>query len=76
MTEARAPLSPREHQILDLVRGGRSNAEISAFLKIGVRTVKFHLSNLFRKFGVQSRVSLRYIRLKPKPKAERQGQRQ
>jgi DNA-binding CsgD family transcriptional regulator len=52
------PLSPRENEVLlDLLRN-RVNKEIADHLHISVRTVKFHVSSLLAKFGVQSRWDL------------------
>ena len=48
-------LSPRELQILRMVAGGTSNATIARSLWIADGTVKYHLSNIFRKLGVANR---------------------
>src|ERR1700736_2437984 len=48
-------LSPREHEILELVGQGRTNREIAAELGVSMRTVKTHLEHLFRKLGVTHR---------------------
>lgn len=50
-------LSPREHDILQLVIEGYSNAEIAALLKRSAPTVRTHLAHLYRKLGVNDRVS-------------------
>lgn len=44
-----AAFTPRETQILDMVRSRMSNREIAGFLKIRVSTVKFHLTNILSK---------------------------
>lgn len=44
-----AALTPRETEILQMVRSRLSNREIAGFLKIRVSTVKFHLTNIFSK---------------------------
>jgi LuxR family transcriptional regulator, maltose regulon positive regulatory protein len=49
------PLSGRELEVLGLVAGGLSNAEIAAKLFISVGTVKRHINNLFGKLEVRSR---------------------
>jgi DNA-binding NarL/FixJ family response regulator len=41
--------TPREVQILEMVRGRMSNREIAGLLKISVSTVKFHLTNILSK---------------------------
>jgi two-component system response regulator DegU len=48
-------LTKREREILDLVAEGLPNAEIGRRLWITEQTVKFHLSNVYRKLGVSNR---------------------
>jgi DNA-binding NarL/FixJ family response regulator len=48
-------LSHRENEVLALVRGGLTNAEIAERLFLAESTVKSHLSSIFTKFGVRSR---------------------
>ena len=48
-------LSPRELEILDYLVDGWSNAEIASVLRIGVRTVRFHLGNIYEGLGVSRR---------------------
>ncbi len=48
-------LTKREQEILRLVAEGRSNAEVSRKLWVTEQTVKFHLSNIYRKVGVANR---------------------
>jgi DNA-binding NarL/FixJ family response regulator len=50
-----AGLTDRELEILQLVASGLSNARIAAQLWVTEQTVKFHLSNTYRKLGVTSR---------------------
>ena len=47
--------SKREEQVVELLVQGKSNKEISVELKISVRTVEFHLSNIYRKLEISSR---------------------
>jgi DNA-binding CsgD family transcriptional regulator len=51
-------LSPREREVLRAVTGNLGNKEIAFQLSISVRTVKFHVSALLRKFGVSTRAQL------------------
>jgi DNA-binding CsgD family transcriptional regulator len=51
-------LSPRQSEILLSVIRNRANKEIASTLNITVRTVKFHISSLLNKFGVDNRVEL------------------
>lgn len=50
--------SPRERDVLRMVSAGRRNRDIAATLGISENTVKFHVSNLLRKSGAQSRAEL------------------
>src|SRR4030095_5212743 len=51
-------LSKRERDVLKLVLQGKSNKQIALSLAISVRTVKFHLKNVYAKFQVSSRIEL------------------
>jgi PAS domain S-box-containing protein len=53
-----ARLSARERRVLGLVLLGHGLDEIAVELAISARTVKFHLANIFEKFGVESRLDL------------------
>jgi DNA-binding CsgD family transcriptional regulator len=53
-----ASLSPRQKDILRSVLCNRANKEIASKLNITVRTVKFHISSLLNKFGVENRAEL------------------
>jgi DNA-binding NarL/FixJ family response regulator len=48
-------LTKRENEILHLVADGLPNAEIARRLWVTEQTVKFHLSNIYRKLGVSNR---------------------
>lgn len=56
--ESETGISRREREVLDLLLDGFSNKEIAARLFVSERTVKFHVSNLLSKFGVQRRADL------------------
>jgi DNA-binding CsgD family transcriptional regulator len=51
-------LSARQREVLRLVICNRVNKEIACQLNISVRTVKFHVSALLSKFGVENRAEL------------------
>ena len=50
-----ADLTRRELEILQLVAEGHSNAELARMLWVTEQTVKFHLSNVYRKLEVSNR---------------------
>jgi DNA-binding NarL/FixJ family response regulator len=54
-TQGEFGLSPRELEILQLVAEGRASSDVARELWISEQTVKFHLSNIFRKLGVTNR---------------------
>jgi DNA-binding NarL/FixJ family response regulator len=49
------PLTARELEILGAVAEGHTNARIGRLLWVTEQTVKFHLSNIYRKLGVSNR---------------------
>ena len=51
-------LTPREADVLELLQGGRTNAEIAQQLHVGVETVRTHARNIYRKLGVRTRRDL------------------
>ena len=56
MAEA-AGLTGKEHDVLNLLSAGLSNSEIAKELWLSPQTVKFHLSNVYRKLDVKSRTA-------------------
>jgi DNA-binding CsgD family transcriptional regulator len=50
--------SPREREVIALVLQGKSNKQVAFRLNISVRTVEFHLKNIYAKQQVGSRVEL------------------
>jgi DNA-binding NarL/FixJ family response regulator len=59
--EPEAGLTPREQAILQAVGEGLTTAAISKQLWVSEHTVKFHLTNIYRKIGVANRAgAVRY----------------
>jgi DNA-binding NarL/FixJ family response regulator len=57
-------LSARERQIVEAVARGLSNREIAAETGIAQQTVKNHLSAIFHKLQVRSRVQLAVLAIR------------
>jgi DNA-binding CsgD family transcriptional regulator len=51
-------LTGKERLVVDLAVRGRSNREIASDLYISEKTVQFHLTRVYAKFGVKSRTAL------------------
>jgi len=62
----RSELTPREHQVLEMVEQGFKNKEIALELGIRPGTVKIHLKHIFEKTGVRGRYGLAISGLKEK----------
>jgi len=50
------PLSHKEEEVLELLCEGLSNREIAKVLRISEKTVKSHLTDIFSKLNVKSRL--------------------
>jgi DNA-binding NarL/FixJ family response regulator len=60
-TSAAPELTAREQTILSAIASGRTTAAISKELWVSEHTVKFHLTNIYRKLGVPNRAAaIRY----------------
>jgi PAS domain S-box-containing protein len=60
LTSSFLGLSPREIQVADLVRQGRTNKESANIMNISKNAVEFHRNNLRKKLGIQNqKVNLR-----------------
>ena len=57
-TLRRAPLTPRERDVVSLLVGGSSTRDIAAETGLTVSTVNTYLKRIFSKLGVHSRVEL------------------
>lgn len=53
-----ASLSARELEVADMIRQGENNKRIASAMNISERTVKAHLSSIFRKLNVDDRLRL------------------
>jgi len=53
-----AQLTPRERELVGLVAGGANNKDIARRLAISVKTVKTHLTSIFKKLGLSTRLEL------------------
>jgi DNA-binding NarL/FixJ family response regulator len=51
-------LTTREREVAELIAGGASNKDIAERLGITERTVKAHLTSVFQKLGLTSRLQL------------------
>jgi len=56
--DKRFGLTPRELEVVSAVVAGFANKEIAEYFKISEDTVKHHLSNIFDKVGVSTRLEL------------------
>jgi NarL family two-component system response regulator LiaR len=55
VAEPHEELTDREMEVLRLIAKGKSNQELADDLFIGVKTVKFHVTNVLAKLGVDDR---------------------
>jgi LuxR family transcriptional regulator, quorum-sensing system regulator SolR len=58
-----AALTPRELEILDWCKKGKSRPEIAQILSISPKTVEFHLSNVMDKLGASNQIAAVVIAL-------------
>jgi len=49
-------LSPREIEILNWLKSGKTNSDIANILKISERTVEFHVKNITKKLNANNRI--------------------
>lgn len=53
-----AKLTPRELEVLNLIAQGKADKEIATELRLSFRTVRYHVTNIFRKVNVSTRAEL------------------
>ena len=54
-TETKALLTPRQSEVLALIKEGKTNAEIAAALSASPNTIKLHVAAILKRMGVTSR---------------------
>jgi DNA-binding CsgD family transcriptional regulator len=64
MHSSHSPLTPREREILKLLKQGYSDKRIAAMLQRSAHTVHRHVESIFKKLGVHSRRDLMRPRLR------------
>jgi len=57
-------LTRREIEVLRMIAAGSSNKEIASVLNISERTVKNHISNIFKKIDVSDRTQAAVFAIK------------
>ncbi|GAA1007341.1 hypothetical protein Aple_018010 [Acrocarpospora pleiomorpha] len=62
---ALAALTPAERAVVTLAAAGNSNREIAERLVLSVKTIEFHLTNVFRKLDIGTRDELRQVLPEP-----------
>lgn len=60
-------LTNRERELLHLLAEGANNKAISNYLRISIKTVEFHVSNILKKFEMNSRAEVIVWVLKHSP---------
>jgi DNA-binding CsgD family transcriptional regulator len=58
-------LSPREKEIVGMIRRGLSNNEMADYLSISYHTVKTHIQRIYKKYGVNNKATFLYSLSKP-----------
>ena len=64
MKDKSKELTRREVEVLKMIASGSSNKEIASILSISERTVKNHVSNIFKKIDVSDRTQAAVFAIK------------
>lgn len=64
MRDKTKELTRREIEVLKMIAAGSSNKEIASVLNISERTVKNHISNIFKKIDVSDRTQAAVFAIK------------
>ena len=64
MKDKSKELTRREVEVLKMIASGSSNKEIASTLSISERTVKNHVSNIFKKIDVSDRTQAAVFAIK------------
>ena len=48
-------LSPREHEVMQHMRAGATNAQIASYLGVAIGTVNVHVHSILEKLGARNR---------------------
>jgi DNA-binding NarL/FixJ family response regulator len=71
--DARRRPSDREVQVIELIVGGATNAEVGAALGLSEKTVESHLRRLFDRYGLLSRTELAVLAIEEGWVTDRRG---
>ena len=61
-----AALTAKELEILKWIKHGKSNGEISEIVAVSVKTIEYHVANIFRKLGASNRTAAVVIAIQNK----------
>jgi DNA-binding NarL/FixJ family response regulator len=59
-------LTSKELEILQWIKHGKNNPEISEIMNVSVKTIEYHVGNIFRKLGASNRTAAVVIAIKDK----------
>jgi len=59
-------LTSRELEILRWIKHGKNNIEISEIMNVAVKTIEYHVGNIFKKLGAGNRTAAVVIAIRNK----------